>query len=141
MNPLFALLSLLVLNIAMAASPFLGDWTVTEAYGENREVITLPEGSYTFKISEGDDAESLKLTVKVGNSMRTRITLLEPQQDDGSQSISVGGLMSTMMMPPAALFRLETYLSDIMPKMESMQVVGENLVFEGEGKIVCVNQA
>jgi hypothetical protein len=141
MNSLFGLCAFLLLNLAMAVSPYAGSWQVAEAFDESFEAVTLPEGTFFFNIEEKeDDPKVLILHVKVGNSMRTQVTLLD------NNKVEIGGLMSTMMMPTEPLFRLETYLSNTLPKITTLELIhsneyrGDQLVFGGQGKIVCLKE-
>ena len=130
MNPLRSLLSFLLLNIAMATSPFAGNWKLSEAYDENLEAVSLPTGTYTLRLEE-KDPQHLKLGIKVGNNLRGQVTLGE------GDDVEVSGLMSTMMMPAEPLYRLEMYFSRTFPQMTTMKIDDDtNLVFEGAGKIV-----
>jgi hypothetical protein len=138
MNYLSLLIAFLTLNIAMAASPFVGSWNLVEIYSENMTPETLPPGSYHFKIQE-QDPEHLQLNIKVGNNLGSSITLLEGSDNNASfQKVRIGGVRSTMMMPPENQFKLETYLSNMLPKITSITIVDDTtLILEGEGKIVC----
>jgi hypothetical protein len=142
MNSLFGLCTVLLLNLAMAVSPYAGSWQVAEAFDESFEAVTLPEGTFFFNIEEKeDDPKVLILNLKVGNSMGTQITLL-----DDSNKVEIGGLMSTRMMPTEPLFKLETYLSNTLPKITTLELIhnnkyrGDQLVFGGQGKIVCFRE-
>ena len=136
MNSLSLLLVFLTLNIAMAASPFVGSWNLVQIYSENMTPESLPDGSYHFKIEE-EDPEHLHLNIQVGNSMSSSVTLLKRGESDASQQVTIGGVRSTTMMPPDSQFKLETYLSNTLPKITSMTRVDDTLILEGEGKIVC----
>jgi hypothetical protein len=136
MNSLSLLLVFLTLNIAMAASPFVGKWNLVEIYSENMTPETLPAGSYHFTIQE-QDTKHLRLNIKVGNNMATSVTLEGGESDAASRTVTIGGVMSTMMMPSDEQFKLETYLSNMLPKITSMTIVDDTLTMEGEGKIVC----
>jgi hypothetical protein len=135
MNSLSLLVAFLSLNIAMAASPFVGSWNLVEIYSESMTPETLPAGSYHFKIQE-TDLEHLQLNIKVGNSLSSFVTL-EGGESDASQKVTIGGVRSTMMMPPEDQIKLETYLSNMLPKITSITLVDDTLTLEGEGKIVC----
>ena len=141
--------ALTLLSHAAAVSPFAGTWLIQEIYDESMEQKSLPDGQYTFAISQAEDEEHLRLGIRVGNSMSSHITLLEEAEEESSspstikQSVQVGGMMSTMMMPPDELFKLEVLLSDIVPQTKTMVLENENhtLTFLGEaGKIVCTSQ-
>lgn len=76
------------------------------------------------------------MVVKIGNNLRTKITL-EGGDSPESQQVSVGGVLSTMMLPDPELFEVEKFLSKTLPTVTSMEIVNDQLVFQGKGKIVC----
>ena len=104
-------------------------------------------------VNDGAGDDSLMAYMRIGNSMRTKITFLEDDTAEttadpssSSAAISVSSLMSTMMMPPEPVFKLETFLSNSLPKMTRVEKklqtteAGEErtiLTFTGLGKIVC----
>ena len=113
-STVFCFLSTLLLTMADTES-FVGKWKLIETYDEEFQVVELPTGDFTFN--------------------------LQPEETDQGDMITVGSLMSTMMMPPEPLFRVETYLSNTLPKMTLVQkqvVDGTTfMTFSGLGKIVC----
>ena len=123
------------MNIATAASPLVGSWNLVQIYSENMTPETLPDGSYHFKIQE-QNSEHLQISIKVGNNLSSSVTL-GGGESDASQQVTIGGVRSTMMMPPDSQFKLETYLSNMLPKITSMIRVDDTLILEGDGKIVC----
>lgn len=135
MNYLSLLIAFLTMNIATAASPLVGSWNLVQIYSENMTPETLPDGSYHFKIQE-QNSEHLQISIKVGNNLSSSVTL-GGGESDASQQVTIGGVRSTMMMPPDSQFKLETYLSNMLPKITSMIRVDDTLILEGDGKIVC----
>jgi hypothetical protein len=136
MKSLTFLLFFITLNFAMAVSPFVGTWKLVETYDEDMHQVDLPGGSFSFKIKETEESNRLMLAIKVGNQMSAPI-FLEGDGESSPQSISFKGMRSTMMMPAENLFKLETYLTNTLPKMDSMSIENEILTFNGEGKIIC----
>jgi hypothetical protein len=136
MKSLSLLFTLNALGVAMS-SPFAGEWPLVETLDGDHQAVPLPEGTFTFVIEDIDTA-SLQVYIKVGNNMRTKITL-EEGESESSKKIRVGGVLSTMMMPSKDLFQLETYLSRTLPKMDIISVQDGTLTLEGagEGKIIC----
>jgi hypothetical protein len=139
MKSLSLLFALNALGVAMSStsSPFAGEWPLVETMDGDNQAVPLPEGTFTFVIEDIDTA-SLQVYIKVGNNMRTKITL-EEGESESSKKIRVGGVLSTMMMPAKDLFQLETYLSRTLPKMDVISVQDGTLTLEGagEGKIIC----
>eukprot|EP00429_Kryptoperidinium_foliaceum_P020268 CAMPEP_0176033244 /NCGR_PEP_ID=MMETSP0120_2-20121206/16418_1 /TAXON_ID=160619 /ORGANISM="Kryptoperidinium foliaceum, Strain CCMP 1326" /LENGTH=128 /DNA_ID=CAMNT_0017366569 /DNA_START=204 /DNA_END=590 /DNA_ORIENTATION=- len=117
---------------------FIGKWEIVEALDGEMNPFSLPDGNYFMTLQDAGDGETLSASIKVGNSMRTRIQFTGSSEE--GDTIQVGGLMSTMMMPPAKLFQLEQYFSKTMPKMDLVQketVEDETrMVFSGDGKMV-----
>ena len=106
--------------------------------------VTLPNDStYKFHIEEEEDEYHLRLNIKIGNNLGGLITVEKGEDNNPSstRTVLISRIRSTRMRPPESLFKLETYLTNILPKMVSMSVEGEKLVFEGEGKIVCQLQS
>ena len=128
-------------------SAYVGRWKIVETYDEQNQLVTLPEGDFYLQLAESDNSADnfLSAYIKVGNSMRSRITFLGESSSGIGDTISVGAVMSTMMMPPDSLFRLETYFTNTLPKMnliEKETVDGTTqLIFLGQGKIVCEETA
>lgn len=121
-------------------SDYTGRWQIVETYDEDLQPVELPEGSFYMELKDDDsEDDALVAFMKIGNSMRSKITF--SGTSESGDAIAVGGLMSTMMMPPEPLFRFETYLSNTLPKMTTVekQTAGDTtqLVFSGTGKIVC----
>ncbi len=137
---IFTLLSTSFMLTMGDKASFVGKWKLIEAYDQELQPITLPAGSFLLELKDqGNDEDVLAISIKVGNNLRSKITFLSESEE--GDNVTIAGLMSTMMMPPEPLFRLETYLSNTFPKMtllEEETVDGKTLiVFSGEGQIVC----
>lgn len=135
----FCFLSTLLLTMSHPET-FVGKWKLIETYDEEFQVVELPTGVFDVNLQPDESIDNvLNVFIKVGNNMRSQITFVgEAEQGD---IVTVGSLMSTMMMPSEPLFRLETYLSNTLPKITMVQkeVVEDKtlLIFSGLGKIVC----
>ena len=115
-----ALFALLVnFGLAMAEQEaFVGKWKLVEAFDEEFLPFSLPEGDFVMELRadascRGEDF--LAASITIGNVMGTQIQFGE--STDNGDSIIIERIMSTRMMPPEHLFRLETFLSSTMPKM------------------------
>lgn len=132
-------------TVAADKSLYVGKWKIVETYDEQLAPVALPEGDFYMELSPNDndeDDDSLNAYMKIGNNMRTKIVFSASGGGPDGDEISVGDLMSTMMMPPEPLFKLETYLSNTLPKMNLVQKQKTEggitmLTFTGLGKIVC----
>lgn len=137
---------LLVLLIAMVSvaeaslTSTVGEWKLKEVWKENDAEplsITRDGRSYIMKIqpeNPENDSSSLRLTIKVGNAMSSSIEILEEDETSNQQTIKIGFVMSTRMMPGSEeKQQLESYLSNNLPKMNSMKIDdGEHLVLSSE---------
>lgn len=144
-----------MVSVAKASPNAIGEWKLKEVRSENDAEplsITGNGRGYVLKLlpvqSIGDNyQETLSLSIKVGNSMRSTVEILEEDEITYQHKIKVGFMMSTRMMPGSEEKRkLEKYLSDQLPKMTSMEIKdigGEEyerllvLASEGGARIVC----
>jgi len=145
MKSLLSVLTLLFnLSIVMGdMESYVGKWRITDAVDEENDLFTLPSGTFFMELKLSDDKEdnndrnSLEASIKVGNTMWTRIKFGEETAE--GDTITVENLFSSRMMPPEHLFRLETFLSNTMPKMTTMNIETKNgidhLTMSGMGEI------
>jgi hypothetical protein len=119
----------------MALSPFAGTWELSEMLDAESNSKPLPEGRTFVRIEEVNEGQ-LKIFVKIGNNMRSTITLKGGDSPE-SQEVSFGGVMSTMMMPAPELYEVEKYLSKTFPTVTKMEIKEDKLVFNGDGTIIC----
>jgi hypothetical protein len=132
-----ALLSNLFLAMANKSS-FVGKWKIVEALDEEFQPFSLPDGDFYLELKDDDNGDNLlSASMKVGNVMRAMIAFGESTAD--GDSITIERVLSTRMMPPEHLFRLETFLSNSMPKMTTLktETVGAmtQMTFSGLGQI------
>ena len=137
MNSWFLLALLLILNtsFSMATSPYVGTWQLAEIIDAESNSKPLPEGkTFEARIEEADEGV-LRMAIKIGNNMRTKISLVGEGTPE-SQEIKMGGVMSTMMMPEASLFAVEKFLSKTFPTVTKLELDGDKLTFVGQGSVV-----
>jgi len=119
----------------MAASPFVGKWHLTEIIDEDANSKPLPEGKvFEAKIEEDAD-DTLRVFIKIGNNMRSKVTIVGEGTPE-SQEVKMGNVLSTMMMPPPEVFAVEKFWSKTIPTVTKLELDGDKLTFVGEGKIV-----
>jgi hypothetical protein len=116
---------------------FAGDWQLSEAVDLNGQAVALPDTAIIMKLAKGD-AQTYSLSIKVGNSMNSKISLTSGSASEGDSlvgvGIEVGPFMSTMMMPRPELRAVETYVSKSFQQMNIMSLNEDgSLVFEGSG--------
>eukprot|EP00934_Nitzschia_sp_Nitz4_P008231 Nitzschia sp. Nitz4//scaffold301_size22573//1979//2437//NITZ4_008548-RA/size22573-processed-gene-0.23-mRNA-1//-1//CDS//3329546998//8221//frame0 len=107
----FLIASLLItLNMVQAASlyKYTGNWKLTEAVTSDDSTLSLPERLISCILSDGDDNDSLHISVKIGNSFRGKVNILSSEADD-QLSVNVGYLMSTRMMSPEPYNSIEQF--------------------------------
>lgn len=110
-----ALTFLANLWIAMAdKEAFVGKWKIVDALDEDFQPFVLPTGDFYMELMPATD-DSLSVSIKIGNSLGTKIKFGEETAE--GDSITVNYVVSSRMMPPEHLFRLETFLTNTLPKM------------------------
>ena len=126
MKSALAALALLLsyhLGLTMAEKEaFVGKWKLVEAFDEEFQPFALPEGDFVMELRDDDSCRGvdfLAASITIGNVMGTQIEFGASNAD--GDAITIERIMSTRMMPPEHLFRLETYLSSTMPKMTTVK--------------------
>ena len=109
---------------ASYADPYSGTWRLVKAFsGPELGEFPLPSGTvFTLKF-QLVDPKTYNVTLKLGNTMRTRIELVgKLEQFD---QIRVNLPMSTRMLPNAATAETEQFISSALPELFKM-IVSEN---------------
>ena len=141
----------------------MGDWKLVELYDDQNQPVEIPDAPsddgfvlhLTKKQQEqqsgggdddddDDDGKTLSLYTKIGNNMGGIMLLVDDETNDvKEQTIKVGPLRSTMMMPPPQIFALEQYLTKYLSTMDTLKLNddGDELVMLGSGRIICQNVA
>jgi heat shock protein HslJ len=89
------------------------------------EVPIPSDGTYTIQMRPSTTGlNQYDIGIKIGNSMggSATITPSTTTNQDMEDAITIGGLRSTMMMPPPELYRIEVALSDLLPSATSIQI-------------------
>jgi len=123
-----------------------GDWILKKAFvGPELTDFPLPTGNkciLSFSSTDEDGSYEYNLAIKVGNTIRTRVTVFtknDNNDDDVFENIQVKPPMSSMMMPPPELYNLESYLTKSLPTLFKM-IVSENahLIMTGPtAELIC----
>ena len=136
-----ALIVLMATSASAEISSFVGNWKVLEVYDSidsttPRELPSNGPFVFRFAINDKHPEDTLSVGIKVGNTMRTSVNVLE--EKDLEAEIHVGLMMSTQMMPPQDQFQFEMFLSKAIPKMTVMKLNADKseMVLEGDAKIV-----
>jgi hypothetical protein len=140
----FAVILMAFTIVNAEISSFVGNWMILEVY----DTVTSPSprelptsaGPFIFKflINEQNPSDTLNVSFKIGNIMRTTLKILDDDEASSSATIEVGLLMSTQMMPAQDQFQFEMFLSKALPKMTDMILddAGEEMILIGDSKIV-----
>eukprot|EP00980_Cylindrotheca_fusiformis_P012187 scaffold2962_cov126-Cylindrotheca_fusiformis.AAC.3 len=120
------------------SSPFVGEWHLSELVDATTGTLPMPDKVMTVKLQSISDTE-LSLVMKVGNSMRSKITLAGAGDNSDGEEIKVGPVMSTRMRPPQDLWDVEQFLTKTLETVHKMEInKDDNLVLEGNGgSIIC----
>lgn len=79
--------------------------------------------------------------IKIGNSMGASATIIPATTQVTDDAITIGGLRSTMMMPPPELYRIEMALSDILPSATNIRIENDVLTIKGsKGSVQATRQ-
>lgn len=131
---------MMLLSTVMAAK-YDGMFKLASATDKEGHNLVLPPGNKPFVLvlrSESDTHYALSL--RLGNSLRSDMVITPSDDEDTHDSVRVGDVMSTMMMPPEAIFRVETFLTSNLPKTTNIYMEDDDdvnkLIFEGAAKIV-----
>jgi len=150
-----------VAEASLKPEEVMGDWKLVELYDDQNQPVEIPDASPSSSDRDGfvlhltkkqgddgdddnEDGTTLSLFTKIGNSMGGIILLVDDNANgDNEQTIKVGPLRSTMMMPPPQIFALEQYLTKYLSTMDTLKLNddGDELVMLGSGRIVCQNVA
>lgn len=142
MQRLLVQISLLLLLPAVAmAGKYAGTYVLQEATNENNEPVHVPGHFDLVLRSEGKDGDedgSYGMSLRIGNALRARVRISESSAG-GPEAIDIGPIMSTMMMPPENLFKLEQFMSHALPEMTTIELGQDGkltLTSEGSEKVV-----
>lgn len=147
-NLCFILLGLLIAMVSMAeaSANAVGEWKLKEVWRENEaEPLSLTRDGtdYIMSIKPQEDENKLRVTIKVGNSMSSTMSILESGEEE--DKIQFGWVMATRMMPGTKeKEELEGYITTNFPKLTSLKVKdGEALVLSSDdgARIVCEQEA
>ena len=119
------------------ASKYDGMFKLSQAVDENGNALALPPGKAFVLVLRSESDRHYALSLRLGNSLRSDM-VVNPSSDSSSRDgVHIGEVMSTMMMPPEAIFRVETFLKNYLPKATNVYFEDDNetLSFEGQGKI------
>jgi hypothetical protein len=104
-----------------STGPYKGDWKLGQLVIHSKDV-TLPLRAIVATITERGDCDSstclFNLSIKVGNTLSTQLKLSTTSGE--TNSVIVGPIISTRMMPPPELYAIETNLSRCLPNVSQI---------------------
>ena len=136
MRLISSFVTVLLLPVALGAK-YDGMFKLSEAEDEKRAAVKIPASQKSFAmVVRSESADSYKLSLRLGNTLHADMKIAE--SEDAHDGVQVGPIMSTMMMPPTAIFELEQFMSKELPKMTQIFLADEDnkLILEGNSRIV-----
>ena len=120
-----------------------GTYRFTKIYDSTVGEVPIPsDGVYTIQIRPSSSiVNQYDIGIKVGNSMGGSATITPSGNHGIEDQISIGGLRSTMMMPPPELYRIEVALSNLLPSSTTIQIDDDVLTINGtKGSVQAARQ-
>lgn len=94
----------------------------------------------TMKMEQqAEDPAVYRLSIKVANILMSSLKII--QSEGGVETIQVGAVASTRMMPPPDLEPLEFFVSDYFPQFDKMEMTNDIIVMQGGGAEIKWQQA
>jgi META domain len=141
-------------TVASSISPndVMGDWKIIELYDDQNQPVEIPtppsDDGFVLHLVGTDNTptSTLSLYTKIGNNIGGSVEFVDDEStttDQRTQSIHIGPMRSTMMMPPPELYKLEQFLTKYLASSTTIKLndEGDELVWLGDGRIVCMNVA
>ena len=127
----FLSLLLLLVPAAMAAK-YDGMFFLKEGVDEHGNPVPIPGPKPFVLVLRSESPTHYAFSLRLGNSLRTNM-VVTPGEDGADDSVRVKDVMSTMMMPPEKIFRVEQFLTNSLPKMEKVHFEDndQTLIFAG----------
>ena len=116
---------------ASGKSGYIGDWKLNKfRSGPELHEFLLPAAYDIIMTVDQQEQDPTKvrfrLSVKVVNTLRCNLEIVG--KSENFDKISVGGVMSTMMMPPPQLQTVEQLVTEALPTFQKMIISGTNLI-------------
>lgn len=132
---------------AASAQSYDGLYRLTKIVDTTIGEVPIPnDGIYTIQMrpsttGSSDIANQYNIGIKVGNSMGGSATITPTAKNCGEDEVSIGGIRSTMMMPPPELYRIEVALSDLLPSATTIKMEDDVLTIKGtKGSVQATRQ-
>lgn len=122
----------------MAVQNYEGLYFLTKVFDEKLGEIPIPAGDFILRMDPSKtDVNQYNLGIKLGNSMGASAKVSELDDESSSEdAITIGGVRSTMMMPPPEIFRVETAMSDLLPAATTIALESDVLTLKSSKGII-----
>jgi hypothetical protein len=131
---LSCLITLLLLPLKAASMTLDGQYVLVEVYSQNNVAVLLPTTQqFRLHIDTRQDASNqYDVSITIGNSMSSRMTVIKDAADRKDEmKVSFAPVVSTRMMPPPALFRIEQALNFILADASVISLTSGTMKIEG----------
>lgn len=138
---------LLILQTAtiMAMTNYAGTYKITQLVDATSGEVPLPNTiqQNRFKVQiqpNGSEENSYSLSMVIGNSMGGYLTVVSGSGEN--DSVTIGPIRSTKMMPSEDVYRVEAAVINIVPATNSISLSSDGLlVLDGpKGSLSCVRE-
>lgn len=118
----------------MALVDYSGVYTLRDIVDAHSVAAILPRDDFRMQLKKADsDDTRYSFSLKIGNSMSTSLSIAE------DHSVETGFLISSRMMPSPELYKIESLVNDVLPKVNQIHLENQLLTMEGpNGKLVAV---
>jgi hypothetical protein len=118
-NKVFYILPLFLMQLALAfgmtTSNYEGSYHLAAVYNKDNMGIELPSLEYTIRLQKKrheDDSDIYSMEMRIGNSIGAQLAVMDIV--DEPSTVTVGGLVSTRMLPSPEIYQVETAISDVL---------------------------
>lgn len=113
-----------MIGVAMGAE-YGGAYRLTGGLDGEQNEIAIPAdyGDFLLQVEPAQDMHHYQIGIKIGNSLGAGLTLTGPVGDGTRrESIQVGFVRSTRMLPPPPLAALERQITKMLPTMKTIEL-------------------
>eukprot|EP00546_Thalassionema_frauenfeldii_P010091 CAMPEP_0178928720 /NCGR_PEP_ID=MMETSP0786-20121207/20095_1 /TAXON_ID=186022 /ORGANISM="Thalassionema frauenfeldii, Strain CCMP 1798" /LENGTH=312 /DNA_ID=CAMNT_0020604685 /DNA_START=70 /DNA_END=1008 /DNA_ORIENTATION=+ len=116
---------------------YSGDWALKQAFaGPELGEFKLPDAKKCILSFSSHSPSTYHLSIKAGNTIRSTVTITGKMENFDEIEVAEAG--STMMMPPPEIAKLESYLTEALPKLFKMIVSDTDLIMSGTNtELIC----
>jgi hypothetical protein len=126
----------------MAMTNYSGTYKITQLMDATSGEVPLKRERFKVTLQPSDlEENSYSLSMVIGNSMGGYLTVVSGAGDN-QDSVSIGPIRSTRMMPSEDVYRVEVALQNIVPAANSIALSSDGLlVLDGpKGSLTCTRE-